>query len=182
MKMNLSLKAGLLAALLFVAPSAFAHGISTIKPFGDGDPFPVACANFSGEWRSDKAQVYQVAQRDCSWIQIHKYGPSLDLQMTIVPDNVQRSISAQDFTGTVRHRWNSRTFGATVETHRTMEFSDRSVTEYVSLEEVNENLILENTYRVTDMKDGSAPQNEYAQQVFRRSVMVKPTGLPGSSW
>ena len=170
---------GLLVGVMFLMPSAFGLSLKELGALGDGDPFPVACTNFSGEWRSDKAQVYNVQQHDCSWIQIHKSGSNFDYQSVIVPDGKARNISSNEYRGIESHRWNNHNnFGASVETHRTMDFNDHKVTEFVTLEEVNENLILENTYRVIDSSnpDGTAPpvppQHEYAQQVFRRTVLA----------
>jgi hypothetical protein len=80
-------------------------------------------------------------------------------------------VQGTDFKETVRHRWNSLRFGAVVETHRKMIFTEKTVTEFVTLEEVNDNLILENTYRViaSGETDG-LPKYEYNQQVFRRTA------------
>ena len=148
---------------------------------GDGDPFPVACSDFSGIWRADKGQKYSVAQKSCEWLQIVKSDGGSDFYVTIVPDGVSRSIYGSEWKGTVRHRWNSQRFGAVVETHRKMVFSAKTVTEFVTLAEVNENLLLENTYRVIAGKEGEQPKYEYSQQVFRRegSLRANPDGSTG---
>lgn len=151
-------------ALALVSAPAFASPVIT----GDGDPFPVACADFSGSWRSDQNQVYHVDQKACEWLQIVKSGGRDNYAMTIVPDGISRSIYGSEWRGTVRHRWNSQRFGAVVETHRTMVFTAKTVTEFVTLEEVNNNLLLENTYRVSETGEDEIPKYEYDQQVFRR--------------
>jgi len=174
----------LVLTLSLVSAPAFA-GPGT---YGDGDPFPVACSNFSGNWRSDQNQVYSVGQKGCEWLKIVKSDGASNYTTTIVPDNISRSIYGSEYTGTVRHRWNSRRFGAVVETNRTMVFASKLVTEFVTLEEVNDNLLLENTYRVI-AAEGSAgqPKYEYSQQVFRREggARTKPvndgTGEKGST-
>jgi hypothetical protein len=154
---------------------------------GDGDPFPVACSDFSGIWRSDQNQVYSVGQKGCEWLKIVKSDGGINFSVTIVPDGVSRSIYGTEWKGTVRHRWNSQRFGAVVETHRKMVFSAKTVTEFVTLEEVNDNLLLENTYRVIAQAEGEGqPKYEYSQQVFRRegAARTKPadgTGEKGSS-
>lgn len=156
----------LLAVLAWIP--AFAGQVSGTKG-GDGDPFPVACSNFSGMWRSDQNHTYLIGQKSCSWLQIRKTEGGENVSLTIVPDGVRRTAFGAEWKGTVRHRWNSEDFGAVVETYRTMIFSEKTVTEFVTLEEVNENLILENTYRVIEGHgDGSTPLYEYNQQVFRR--------------
>lgn len=174
---------GLSLALALLAGNAFASPVIT----GDGDPFPVACADFSGNWRSDQNQVYSVGQKGCEWLKIVKSDGHGNTSLTIVPDGVSRSIYGSEWKGTVRHRWNSQRFGAVVETHRTMIFSAKTITEFVTLEEVNENLLLENTYRViaNGGSDGQ-PKYEYNQQVFRREGAArkdpgKTAGEKGSS-
>lgn len=162
MKKLLSLS--LLAALAWLP--AFAGTVSGTKN-GDGDPFPVACSDFSGSWRSDQKHTYVIGQKGCSWLQIRKTEGGENVSLTIVPDGIRRTAFGNEWTGTVRHRWNSVDFGAIVETHRTMVFSEKTVTEFVTLEEVNENLILENTYRVIQSRE-EEPKYEYNQQVFRR--------------
>lgn len=143
------------------------------KTYGDEDFFPVSCIDFSGHWTSDKGKNYNIEQRECKWLRIHAIFGTKDTSTTIVPDNKDRSISETDYSGVVRHRWNARNYGRMIETNRTLYFHDRTISELVILESVNQDLLLESTYRtitLTKPQKGVEPvRHEYDQQVFRRS-------------
>lgn len=141
---------------------------------GDDDPFPVACINFEGQWRSDWGQTYEIDQKACKWLRIRTTIDSQNNSLTIVPDGKARSVSGQDWTGTVRHRWNSLSHATMVETHRSQYFEDHTVTEFVTLEQVNQDLLLESTYRTVEyfQRNGTTlqenPTTDYRQVVLRR--------------
>jgi len=157
-----------LLAAMSVGVSAWA-GPGTL---GDDSPYPLACMNFSGSWQSDNKEILHIEQGECKWLTIRtKVGPR-DQATTIVPDDKARSISGSQWTGQVRHRWNSKTSATIIETHRELVYADHTVEELVLLEKVNPDLLLESTYRtVKSLEKGSEdcpPRQEYEQRVFRR--------------
>lgn len=136
--------------------------------FGDEDPYPLACFDFSGNWKSDTGESLAIEQSECKWLKIKSKFDSQDAITTIVPDDKARKISGNRWTGEVRHRWNNKTYATTIETHRKIQFEDRVVTDLVLLEKVNDDLILESTYRTTEPLDGNCTTGpEYSQRVFR---------------
>jgi hypothetical protein len=145
---------------------------------GDGDGFPLACVDFGGRWKSDSGTSFRVLQLGCEWLQfkVQLMGGSDEITTTIVPDNQARSIPGSPVCGVVRYRWNSLDSGTAIETHRKKYLFDRVVTELVTLEHVNDGLVLESTYRTIEFKSGEhgPPQHEYKQEVFRR---VQESGL-----
>jgi len=137
---------------------------------GDDNPYPLACFDFSGGWKSDSGEFLAIEQGQCEWLKIKATYDSQDAITTIVPDDKARKISGNRWVGEVRHRWNNKTYATVIETHRTMQFEDRVVTDLVLLEKVNDNLILESTYRTTEMNPGEKecnPEPQYSQKVFR---------------
>jgi hypothetical protein len=157
--------------------AAFGLGAATVAlagpgTLGDDNPYPLACMNFSGSWQSDSKEVLHIEQGDCKWLTIRtKIGPR-DQATTIVPDDKSRSISGSQWTGQVRHRWNSKANATIIETHRELTYADHTVEELVLLEKVNPDILLESTYRTIKSleqgKEDCAPRQEYEQRMFRR--------------
>lgn len=155
-----------------VVPSASWAGPGIL---GDDSPYPLACMNFTGQWKSDSDEFLDIRQGDCKWLTIRtKIGPR-DHATTIVPDDKAREISGSQWTGHVRHRWNSKVNGTIIETHKELVYADKMVEELVLLEKVNPKLLLESTYRTIRVdaggKEVSPPQQEYEQRVFRLQTM-----------
>jgi hypothetical protein len=151
------------------AGSAWAVGPGIL---GDDNPYPLACISFAGDWRSDNYEFLEIEQNGCEWLQIRALvGQNGGSTTTIVPDDKDRAISGAQWTGLVRHRWNSKTNATIIETHREMNYSDKRVEELVLLEKVNPDLLLESTYRTTKMrprgKEDCPPQQETSQRMFR---------------
>ncbi len=165
--MKRALKAMLVIAVLCLPLLAKAGGAGT---YGDEHPFPYACFNFSGVWVSEEGDEYSIKQKGCSRLEIARdyQGQNQTQKSTIVPDNRSRRVTGSNWKGAVRHRWNAKNYGATVETYREMTFADHLVNETVLLESVNEGLILETTYRTVE-QDGFAPNSENFQRIFRRA-------------
>jgi hypothetical protein len=142
----------------------------TLDPtVGDEDPFPLACVDFSGSWRSDNGDKYAIQQRHCSQIKIAaSYEGTTDGRetMTIVPDNRTRPGPVRG--SQIRHRWNSADQATVLETHRSYMEDGNAVTEVTTIERANDNLLLETTYRTIDSGNGTPPRHEYDQQVFRK--------------
>jgi hypothetical protein len=137
---------------------------------GDDNPYPLACFDFSGVWKSDSGEFLAIEQGQCEWLKIKATYDSQDVITTIVPDDKARKISGNRWVGEVRHRWNNKTYATMIETHRKMKYADRVVTDLVLLEKVNDNLILESTYRTTEMNPGEeqcTTEPRYTQRVFR---------------
>jgi hypothetical protein len=131
---------------------------------GDGDPFPLMCADFSGNWKSDAGDRYDIAQRQCGYIRMQMSFGSQSEIMTIIPDNKTRN----DRGSSVRHRWNSPDNATVLETHRVyMADANTQVTEVTMFERANEDLLLETTYRTIEVK-GQPPRHDYNQTVFRK--------------
>jgi len=144
-------------------------GVASGRSFGDEDPYPLRCEDFSGSWRSDEGEVMNIAQGNkCDWVKLRAALGSRDREITIVPDGKARVVSGNHWKGMVRYRWNDK--ANTIESHKTMEFSggQRVVTELVLLEKVNSDLVLESIYRSTRNIGERQPKNEYFQNVFRR--------------
>lgn len=138
---------------------------------GDEHPFPFSCFNFSGVWASETGDEYRIEQKECKRLDIARvYKNEHDVQKTtIVPDNRARKVSGEKWRGEVRHRWNAKQYGSTVETYRVKRYSDRDVSETVLLESVNSALILETVYRVNEENmPGSTPKTEHYQRIFRK--------------
>jgi hypothetical protein len=159
----------LLTVGLMTAATSWAVGPGIL---GDDDPYPLACISFSGDWRSDSNEFLEIQQAGCKWLQIRALvGQNDGSTTTIVPDDKARAISGAQWTGLVRHRWNSKTNATIIETHREMNYSDKRVEELVLLEKVNPDLLLESTYRTTKVrprgKEDSPPQQETSQRMFR---------------
>lgn len=150
-------------SMMLSAGAAFAKP----GPMGDEDIYPIACVDFSGAWQGDTGPFLEIEQARCNWLRIRATVGSQDTSTTIIPDNKKRSITGNQWTGVIRHRWNTRNYGSVIETYKTMYFSDRRVTEVVLLEIVNGNLMLQSTYRKIVL-DAGKEYNEYDQEVFRR--------------
>lgn len=165
-------KALWLAALfLTLAPlPGNANGKPTV---GDEDPFPLLCVDFSGRWRSDSGLRYDISQHACSWLKIDMYLGNEAASLTIVPDNRERL----DGKGvTIRHRWNSVQNGTMIETHRSLLESGLRVTEVVTFERANADLLLQTTYKTIERADRPGePNHTVKQEVFRRVNLMKNT-------
>lgn len=160
------MKLTLILSILLISFSAYA---GPQDDFGDEDgPFPLSCTNFSGSWTSDFGAHYEITQKRCAMLKIKASMGSDSSSTTIVPDNKSRTVTSGQWTGQVRHRWNSTDFGTSIETYRTMFYDDIKVTEAVVIELVNESLLLESVYRTVQPKSGKKRQ-EVTQQVFRRN-------------
>lgn len=150
---------------------------------GDDDPFPVACTDFSGRWRSDRhGRTFEINQKRCSWLQIRESQENPDSGFTIVPDGKTRTVQGHDWTGTVRHSWNSLSCANMVKTHRTRHYRGYLVTELVTLEETTPDLLLETTYRTTENLDPGfqgEPMKEIEQVLLRRESALGPVRKPG---
>lgn len=158
--MKLSL---ILGAFLFLSTAMAAP----VGGYGDEDgPFPLACINFRGNWKSDAGAKYAITQRRCNMLKIKATMGSTASSTTIVPDNKSRNVSGSEWTGQVRHRWNSIDYGTGIETYRTMFFDDQKVSEVIIIELVNSELLLESVYRTIEPKVGKKRQ-EVVQHVFR---------------
>ncbi len=136
------------------------------------DQFPLACTDFTGQWRSDSNMRYNIDQRGCSRLRIVMVkgdeGGNKGV-FTIVPDNRLRTIPGNRTGGTVRHRWNSPSRGTAIESHSTVTEGDRRVVELVTLAQVNSDLLLQSVYRtITIQGSQELPVQEYEQHVFRR--------------
>lgn len=154
-----------LLGLAFSATITFAD----YGTFGDDDPFPVACINFSGTWRSDLGAEYIIGQTKCNRIRITvKLDSKDDAVTTIVPDNRTRKISGNAWKGSVRSKWNGKKRGTILETYRTIHFAEYTITEVIMLERVNDKLLLENVIRVIKMAGDGEPLREYGQHLYRR--------------
>jgi len=153
----------IVAMLVIASGSVFAQP----GPLGDEDIYPISCVDFSGAWQGDTGPFLEIEQSKCNWLRIRATVGSQDTSTTIIPDNKRRSITGNQWTGVIRHRWNTRSYGSVIETYKTMYFSDRRVTEVVLLEIVNGNLMLQSTYRKVTPNSGKE-YNEYDQEVFRR--------------
>lgn len=139
----------------------------TLDPtVGDEDPFPLACVDFSGSWSSDEGDHYAIQQKHCSQIKIASSGPVDRETMTIVPDNRTRPGPVKG--SQIRHRWNSPDDATVLESHRTYSEEGAQITEVVTLERANDNLLLQTTYRTIDYGGSTPPRHEYNQVVFRR--------------
>lgn len=153
----------------FVVVASLSFGGGESQAAGDGDGFPLACVDFGGRWKSDKGTAYDIQQVGCEWLQLKAQVGKDTITTTIVPDNQTRSIPDSIECGSVRYRWNSLEKGSTIETHRKIYKIDREITELVTLEHVNDGLVLESTYRTIEFKYGDRPpQQEIKQEVFRR--------------
>jgi hypothetical protein len=142
-----------------------------VRRSDDEDIFPISCYDFSGYWQADTGQTYTIEQRRCSWLRLSASLGSRGTTVTIVPDNRKRPFGGENFQGEVRYRWNAKKNARIVEAHRTMAYADRKVNELVMLEWVNENLILESTYRTIEAQgQNEPPRHEYNQQVYRRAT------------
>lgn len=140
---------------------------------GDEDPFPLSCINFTGDWTADDGQEYLVDQQQCRMIQIHAgVSGAMNQTTTIVPDNKSRLIRGPEWKGFVRHRWNDKNYGSIIQSYKNMDYSDRSISEVLTLEIVNENLLLESTYRTIYPDQGPA-RREYQQKVFRKATRTR---------
>jgi hypothetical protein len=158
----------------WLATAVFAAGFLLVagpgaRAGGDGDGFPLACVNFGGKWKSDAGTLYGIEQTGCRWLQITEQPKDgSEVTTTIVPDNQAREIPDSPDCGTVLYKWNSLDNGTAIETHRKVYQADRTVTDLVTLEQVNEGLVLQSTYTTIEYRDGQPPQHDYKQEVFRR--------------
>jgi hypothetical protein len=137
--------------------------------YGDEDPIPWACVSFEGQWKADNGRPINIVQKDCSWLKITS-GPGYSDQapVVIVPDDKVRSFKANECSGSARYRWNSQKVGTVLETYRQYETLNRHVEEFVTLEQVNNDLLLESTYRVIRFTGVDRPRTETKQVVLRR--------------
>jgi hypothetical protein len=159
---------GFFPLALAILASGPAHAQTGLK-FGDEDPIPWACVDFSGSWKSDAGGQIQIEQRKCSWLKVKGNNGLQDNAVVIVPDDKIRTFADDSYRGAVRYRWNSREYGSVLETSRVICYSNRTIEEYVTLEQVSENLLLETTYRSTTMLRGDGkPRRDVKQQQLRR--------------
>jgi hypothetical protein len=171
----------LIALALLVAPGL---ALGQKRSWGDEDPYPLACIDFSGNWASDEGDGLTITQgSQCRWLRLRSTYNSHDGATMILPDGKVRSISGAQWKGTVRHRWNNKSYATIIETYRTLYYPKKVVTELVLLEKVNDNLLLESIYRSTvvrqeDGKDCEA-EPEYSQRVFRLQGAAGRSGRPG---
>ena len=138
---------------------------------GDEDPIPWACVDFSGSWKADKSgKLVNIDQKNCRWLKMQStLGTQEDSSITIiVPDNKVRNFTEDDHEGSVRSRWNSRTFGTVLESYRVLCYPTRVVEEFITLEKVTDDLLLESTYRISTPHDGRPAQVQKPQQVLLR--------------
>lgn len=164
----------LLGWSLLAATSARAEGefysdasIGRSPAAGDEDPFPLMCADFSGNWKSDQGERYTITQRQCAYLRVQMYDGYDQAIQTIIPDNKIRA----DHGTQVRHRWNAPTNATVLESHRTFLSNSRiKVTEITMFERASGDLLLQTTYRTIENLDtpNQAPRHEYDQMVFRR--------------
>lgn len=161
-----------LIAMLLLVLGLSAHA-SNRGPFGGEDPFPFSCFNFSGSWIDEEGDEYRIKQKGCARLEIvREFKGSHEAQRsTIVPDNRSRKVTGGKWKGQVRHRWNAKKYGATVETYREMFNADHRISEVVLLESVNESLILETMYRTVEITTpaGTETKSENYQRMFRRA-------------
>jgi hypothetical protein len=147
----------LIALLLAHAP---AHA-GEVRPYGDDDPIPWGCVNFSGQWKSDNGREVVIDQKKCSWIKMKGTIGLQDGAVVIVPDDKVRTFAEDSYRGVVRYRWNSREYGSVLETSRAICYNNRTVEEYVTLEQVSDKLLLETTYRTTTyFSSGAKPHRD----------------------
>jgi len=138
------------------------------RTYGDGDPFPLSCVNFSGSWTADDHSIYEISQYACSRLRVTLQTGRLDTETTIIPDNKARPIHGGEWRGNVRHRWNSKKSATIIETYRYMQFADFAVHEVIFLEQVNSRMVLESIYRNITPKHGEV-KREYAQKIYRKA-------------
>ena len=156
-------------AVLFSAQASAGHRPTA----GDEDPFPLQCVDFSGKWKSDSGTRYNIGQRHCDFLQIAMTFGTDQVSLTIVPDNRIHAMPGSG--GMVRHRWNSQVKGTILEAHMSYPDGTARVTEVITYELVNPNLLLETTYRTIECGD-SRPRHETEQEVFRRVLGSGPIG------
>lgn len=148
------------------------------KGFGDEDPFPLTCLDFSGSWKTDDGVGVFIEQgKQCNWLKVRGFLSPRDSAVTIVPDDRVRLISGSTWRGDVRYRWNNKSNATIIETRRNLSFSDSktSITELILLEKVNDNLLLESIYRtVRDITGKNPNRKEYDQRVYRREEANSP--------
>jgi hypothetical protein len=137
---------------------------------GDDDPYPRHCVNFSGAWIADNGASYAIKQKECEKLRIEGEHQEQDSNvMLIIPDGQFHDAKGRAWSGRVRHRWNSNIRGTAIETYRWMRFDKKTIEEVTQLEQINENLVLESTYRTIQVDGSDAPQYERVQRVFRRA-------------
>lgn len=139
-------------------------------PLGDEDPFPLSCFNFTGVWVADNMDSYVMDQLHCSkltLLAVNSSGQTL-FKNTIVPDNKVRKVKGSDWTGTARHRWLGRNYGATIESVREVRQGSSLIQEVVQIESVSPGMMLESVYRKIQPTNGEA-FFENGQRVFRRA-------------
>lgn len=158
-----------LATAQLVCGTALA-GKDSNRGFGDEHPIPWACVNFEGQWKADNGRAVNISQRKCSWLKMTLGVGYEDSSIIIVPDDKVRNFvdNENDVKGSARYRWNSEKYGSVLETYRELFFGNRHIMEFVTLEQVNENLLLESTYRVITVGDSDRPRTETKQVVLRR--------------
>lgn len=160
---------------VLVLGAGFSAQALALEPttYGDDDPIPVFCVNFAGNWRADDGDSYSIQQKKCGWIKISAMagGGVNEHTTTIVPDGKTRLVEGDSWKAKVRHKWNARDYGASIQTMRTIEFADRTVSESILLELANGSLLSETTYRITVFKDNDEPLRESFQRLYRRASM-----------
>jgi hypothetical protein len=156
----------LLASLIgtsFVSTEVQAKG-----PIVGEDPFPLMCADFSGEWRSDSGSRFTIQQHDCAWLKFQFFYGSNSDSVTIVPDNRVRPGPGRG--GLIRHRWNSQNKATVIESHRTYLLDDYRITIVTMFERATRGLLLQTTYRTIEFLDDSGQvRHEFHQEVFRKA-------------
>jgi hypothetical protein len=165
----------LLLALVLVSPAAQAD---SLRIYGDGDPFPLSCVDFSGSWRTDAGENFAMSQHNCDRLRIvFSYGSEQNM-VTIVPDNRTRPVEGGQ--GQVRHRWNSSNRGTIMETHRVFMDQGARITEVITFELAQRDLLLETTYTTVECPaDSGQARHETHQRVFRRMKGQTESAKPG---
>ncbi|MGZ3695347.1 MAG: hypothetical protein ACXWQO_14620 [Bdellovibrionota bacterium] len=161
----------LAAVLVSISWQAGAAEAARERRLGDEDPIPWACVDFGGSWKSDSGKQVTIEQRKCNWLKVKGPTNVQDGSVVIVPDDKVRTFTDDDYHAAVRYRWNSSEYGSVLQTSRLICYANRTVEEYVTLEQVNDNLLLETTYRTTTSLNGDGkPKRSVSQQQLRRKA------------
>lgn len=148
--------------------SGAAHA-GDLRARGDDDAIPWACVDFTGNWTAESGKLVQIEQRRCNWLKLKGTMGLQDNATVIVPDDKVRTIAEDKYRGAVRYRWNSNEYGSILENVKVICYNNRTVEEYVTLEWVNDHLLLETTYRTTTYFQGDGkPRRDVKQQQLRR--------------
>ena len=145
-----------LSLLLTSLSSVAFAGLDKSPLAGDEDPFPLRCADFSGDWKSDKGSRFAIAQRQCSYLRFQLGFGTDGNTLTVVPDNRMRPGPVRGMQ--VRYRWNSPQMGTVLETHRVYLEGQIRVTEVVMLERAGGDVLLETIYRTIECPTAPNPR------------------------